>query len=444
MRFLIIPLLIAVVLAFTGCVPGAEGPDTTLGDKPKTATNETAATFTFTSDIEGATFLCKLDTADFVACQTPYSVERLQEGPHSFQVAAVIGGTQDPTPASYEWTIDLTPPDTMITSGPSGTVNSSEATFTYTASEANSTFVCQVDSNAPAACKSGDTFSGLKPGAHKLGVSATDSAGNQGPPATRTWTVDTQGPTVVIISGPANGTQSCGAATFTYSADENASFECSLDGSAFGACASGGVTYSSLGDGSHTFVVRGVDPLGNQGPPATRTWSVTTLTASTTITSPAENQVTGSTGTIIYSTQAGTNVTCTLDGNPVPCDLSGTYFFAGLANGLHTITIQAHDACGNVNGISARTWTVDAQGPTVSITSPAPSASVTSPLSVTFQTATPEDDVVFQCRIDGGSAVQCTSPTQYQLPPGQHLFQVHAIDQFGNVGPNSNVTFTVK
>ena len=45
-------------------------------------------------------------------------------------------------------TADTTPPDTSITSGPSGTVTATDATFAFTSSEAGSTFECQLDTAA--------------------------------------------------------------------------------------------------------------------------------------------------------------------------------------------------------------------------------------------------------------------------------------------------------
>jgi acid phosphatase len=84
---------------------------------------------------------------------------------------------------------DTTPPDTTITGGPSGTVNTGSASFTFTATEP-ATFTCQLDSGAPAACTSPQSYSNLADGAHSFSVFATDTAGNtDATPATRTWTV---------------------------------------------------------------------------------------------------------------------------------------------------------------------------------------------------------------------------------------------------------------
>jgi hypothetical protein len=52
------------------------------------------------------------------------------------------------------------------------------------------------------------------------------------------------------------------SARFALSADEPASFQCSLDGSPFTACASP-QTYRGLKPGWHTFAVRATDRAGN-------------------------------------------------------------------------------------------------------------------------------------------------------------------------------------
>ncbi len=111
----------------------------------------------------------------------------LAVGGHSLQVRAVDNGVVDPTPASYSWTIDLTSPDTTITSGPSGTVASTSASFTFTSTETPATFECSPRRRRVRGLhRAAPTFTGLGQGAHTLSVRAVDSAGNADPtPSTR-------------------------------------------------------------------------------------------------------------------------------------------------------------------------------------------------------------------------------------------------------------------
>jgi len=84
---------------------------------------------------------------------------------------------------------DTTPPQTSITSGPSGNLKATTATFAFTSSEGSSTFECRLGSTwAP--CSSPKTYTGLVPGTYKFEVRAIDAAKNVDPtPATRTFKV---------------------------------------------------------------------------------------------------------------------------------------------------------------------------------------------------------------------------------------------------------------
>lgn len=97
----------------------------------------------------------------------------------------IAAGTSTPPPPG-----DTTPPETTITSGPPATSTSTSASFSFTSSEANSTFQCSLDGAARAACTSPQTYSGLSIASHSFSVWATDATGNtDGTAATQTWSV---------------------------------------------------------------------------------------------------------------------------------------------------------------------------------------------------------------------------------------------------------------
>lgn len=79
-------------------------------------------------------------------------------------------------------------------------------------------------------------------------------------------------PAVTISSGPSDPTRES-SAVFDFTAEEEATFTCSLDGAPASACASG-VSYDSLAEGPHTFSVWATDLDGNKGQPATWSWTV--------------------------------------------------------------------------------------------------------------------------------------------------------------------------
>src|SRR5215218_6925520 len=89
-------------------------------------------------------------------------------------------------------TVDSTPPETTIVSGPSGSVSDTTAKFEFTSSEQNSAFQCQVLGldPAPTGCTSPKSYSGLTAGTqYTFSVWATDASGNTDTtPATRTFT----------------------------------------------------------------------------------------------------------------------------------------------------------------------------------------------------------------------------------------------------------------
>jgi subtilisin-like proprotein convertase family protein len=257
-------------------------PETTIDSGPPASTLQTSATFAFSASESGVTFQCSLDAAAFLACVSPVTYTNLSIGAHAFAVRAIAAsGSIDPTPASRTWIVvppDTTPPQTTIDSGPPASTTSTTATFTFSASEAGSTFQCSLDSAPFGACVSPAVYTSLTVAAHTFAVRATDLSGNtDATPASYAWTIlppDTTPPSTTITSAPAATTVSTGA-TFEFSSNESgSSFECSLDGAAFAACTSPRV-YSGLSDGAHTFAVRAIDAAGNTDPtPATHAWTI--------------------------------------------------------------------------------------------------------------------------------------------------------------------------
>ncbi|MGH2846437.1 MAG: hypothetical protein ACRDL0_10565 [Thermoleophilaceae bacterium] len=91
----------------------------------------------------------------------------------------VTAPTQQPPPPP-----DTTPPDTPITSGPPASSDDHTPTFTFTSTEAGSTFQCSIDGGPFSACASPFTTSELGPGSHSFAVRAIDPAGNVDPTPT--------------------------------------------------------------------------------------------------------------------------------------------------------------------------------------------------------------------------------------------------------------------
>ncbi|MFZ5443974.1 MAG: Ig-like domain-containing protein, partial [Myxococcota bacterium] len=200
----------------------------------------------------------------------------LAGGSHTVRATATdAAGNTSPTSNTNTFTVDATAPETTIASGPTGTVSSTTASFTFTSDDPAATFECSLDGAAYAACPASHSLSGLADGSHTLSVRARDGAGNVDPtPATRTWTVDATAPDTTITMGP-SGTTGATTATLVFTSTEaNSTFECSLDGAPFTAC-SAPLALTGLAQGPHTFAVRAIDALGNvDATPATVTWTV--------------------------------------------------------------------------------------------------------------------------------------------------------------------------
>ena len=181
---------------------GACAPDTQIDSGPTGPTNDPNPSFAFSSSEPNSTFECRLDSGAWSACSSPKGFSNLTDGPHTFEVRATdAAGYTDPTPATSSFTVDTTPPDTQIDSGPTGTVTTDQASFTFSGSPSTDTakIQCRIDSAPFADCSSPKIFTGLSEGPHTAAFRAEDAAGNQDPtPATRTFTIDTTvGPPVV-------------------------------------------------------------------------------------------------------------------------------------------------------------------------------------------------------------------------------------------------------
>jgi parallel beta-helix repeat protein len=414
-------------------------PQTTIDSSPAPLTQATSATFTFSAN-EPATFQCAFDGVAFGACLDSYT--GLGDGPHTFEVRATdAAGNTDPTPALYTWTVDTTPPQTTIASGPPAHTNDPTPSFELAASEDGSSFACSLDGADWSPCEASHTPGPLDDGAHLLLVQATDLAGNTDPTA-ETWsfTVDTVAPQTTIDAGP-SGYATTASASFAFSADEAASFECSLDEDAFAPCG-GTKAYEGVGEGAHTFSVRAVDLAGNaDATPATRSFTVDTIPPETAIDSGPAPLTQATSATFAFSaSEAGSSFACSLDGSAFGlCPAS----YSGLADGTHTFAARATDPAGNTDPTPAtQTWTVDTVAPDTTL-----SSNLSDPGNVPTPefTFTASESATFRCSVDGEPFATCVSPhTTAALAEGTHTFEVHATDAAGNVeAAPASLTFTI-
>src|SRR6185295_3175742 len=134
---------------------------------------------------------------------------------------------------------DLTPPETTVSSGPSGLTNDPTPTFTFSSSESSSSFECKIGSEAYAACRSPHTAIHLTDGSYTFSVRAIDRAGNVDPtPATRAFTVQTA---AVSVSGSTLRVTDTPGAVYTGSGI-HAGAGCTTSGDFSANCSRAGIT----------------------------------------------------------------------------------------------------------------------------------------------------------------------------------------------------------
>ncbi|MDQ3690407.1 MAG: DNRLRE domain-containing protein [Chloroflexota bacterium] len=267
--------------------------------------------------------------------------------------------------------LDASPPETTIDSGPSGVVVSDSATFMFSSNEAGATFECQLDGGAFGACTSPATYSGLADGMHTFAVRAIDPSGNvDASPASAGWTVsvatDTTAPSVELTA-PDDGALVAGTIALSADAvddvaiarvdflvddvvvasDDRAPYTSSWDTAA-------------VGDGARTLTALAVDTSNNTTTSAPRTVSVDNTAPETTIDGGPSGIVTNTTATFEFSaSEPGATFECRLDaGSYAACASPQTYDPVG--DGDHTFAVRAIDAAGNPDASPAtQLWSVD-------------------------------------------------------------------------------------
>src|SRR6266851_1267825 len=248
-------------------------PVASITASPANPTNQTTASFSFSSSKPGSTFSCKLDSGAAAACTSPTSYSGLSAASHTFTVTATDTAGNVSAPVSFTWTVTVNPPVASITSTPANPSNQTMASFSFTSSKPGSTFSCKLDSGAAAACTSPTSYTGLGAGSHTFTVTATDTVGNVSAPVSYTWTIDLTSPVASITASPANPTNQTTAYLSFSSNKAGSTFSCKLDAGAAAACTSPN-SYSALGAGSHTFTVTATDIAGNASAPTSFTWLV--------------------------------------------------------------------------------------------------------------------------------------------------------------------------
>lgn len=427
-------------------------PDTTITGKPALIDGDSTPAFSFTSTETGSTFQCRVDPASaatpWTACTSGASLAVLADGQHTFEVRATdAANNTDLSPDSWTWTVDTTPPDTEITDNPAALDNDSTPAFSFTSTQDGSTFQCRVDfdteTSLPAwsSCTSGSSLAALSDGEHTFEVRATDPAGNtDASPDSWTWTIDTAAPDTTIQTEPA-ALSSDSTPSFTFiSTEDNSTFQCRIDFEtgvsepAWELCASG--DSFSLGDGTHLFEVRAIDPAGNADEsPDSSTFAIDTVGPDVTLSDPTTptNDTTPSfsgeaesgDGDVTLKLWNPTSDPATDDADvtvTTTVDSEGDYaktLTTALSGGDGTYTVQAFqtDAAGNTGQSSAKTFVLDTTAPVVTISTVSDADVITPTETGTDVTWSADESGTYRVLVGTGcsdsAAVVAAGPTAY-------------------------------
>jgi hypothetical protein len=256
------------------------------------------------------------------------------------------------------WTALAASPTPTITAAPANPTNATSATFTYTLS-GTAGFLCKMDAGAFATCdKTGKTYTGLTQGQHTFQVEGADKNGKaNSSPTSYMWTIDTTPPSAAptITAGPTGLTNSA-SASFSFSGESGAKFQCALESTASPAACTSPASYSSLAQGAHTFYVRQIDVAGNVGALfASRSWTVDTVAPPAPVITNKPDDPNGD-GIANFSwtdADAGVSFRCSLENQTATTCTSPLRTIVDVSNdGQHQFAVSAVDAAGNLSTTS--------------------------------------------------------------------------------------------
>jgi hypothetical protein len=261
-----------------------------------------------------------------------------------------------------------TPPDTMIVSGPTGTVTANEATFEFASATGAATFECSLDGSPFASCTSPVTYGELALGGHTFRVRAIDGAGPDATPAERSWTVvrEVAQPSVALTSPPEGAVVS---GTVALAAEASADIsggvtvervEFLVDGSIVASATVspyiGQWDSTSRAGGSVAMHARVIDSAGNVAESAPRTITVDNVPPGDT--TPPETVInSGPSGVVSVRERTATFTfsspdsdvlafECSLDRTPF-ADCSSPVTYDRITSGTHAFRVRAVDEAGN-------------------------------------------------------------------------------------------------
>jgi photosystem II stability/assembly factor-like uncharacterized protein len=413
----------------------------------------------------GAAYSCRLDRGGTViigwgSCTSPraFDLDGQPDGQYTFSVRATdtAANTGDMTTSDY--VLDTAGPGApQVTSAPASPGRSRSPSWSFSA-EPGTTLECRLDQGATtisgwATCSgsAGYDLSGRPDASYTFSARAIDAAGNDGPITTRSYALDTTAPgppTLLTEPAPAGaGT----APSWSFNGEAGATFECRLDRgttpfSGWTAC-NGSAGYDLTGepDGTFTFSVRAVDPLGNVG--VARTDDYELLTSA-----PASPSFIGEPPAVgnakepawAFANPSGTTAECRVErGSTVVADWAAcvspfSYDLSGQPDGGYELAVRAVNTVG-IRSLPTRSpYLLDTHAPDVPVVASSPGTVGANPTPTWSFAAEP--GTTLECRLERGTDLVadwsgCNSPHAVSLigrPDGTYEVAVRARDAAGN------------
>jgi len=237
-------------------------PVVTIVSKPDAATNQTIASFSFSTD-EPSIIQYRLDSGIWITTGSSLSLSGLADGSHQIEVRATDTLGNVSTIYSHSWTIDTVAPVITFVSKPNAITNQTIASFSFSTSK-TSTLQYRIDGGAWITAGSSLSLSGLADGSHQIEVKATDSLGNVSSATTYTWQIDTIIPTIALSpsASPVTNTGNTNV-TVNITSSKTATYSYSIDSGAWTTTGASLVLYG-LAEGSHALNVKATDSAGNE------------------------------------------------------------------------------------------------------------------------------------------------------------------------------------
>lgn len=356
-------------------------------------------------------------------------------------------------------------PDTVFTSEPPAITNNQTPTWEFASPAASvDTFECDLDdADLWEDCSTGvfTPVTPLSPGVHKLEVRAVQGALTDPIPASSTIEVDIADPDVPGVTLTPDLLSNDAEPVFEFgTSDGTDTYECSIDGGSFEDCESG-VPFGPFTDGEHSFSVRSVDLAGNRSAAtADFVWEVDVTNPAISLggqpvnvkNGPGQGKETNAKRPVWYFERSDLN----LDATKVRCKVDAQAWLEtclspfqpkpsiNLADGLHTLHIEAEDHAGNTGKLEIE-FRVNTVGPSVVLSeSPGSPSGPTAEFVFSSSTSLGAEGG-FLCRItlNGGSPgpwEACSSPhTLSGLSSGNRTLQIKAFDSAGNESTGSQI-----